>query len=632
MKIFLLLSLFGSFAFASKYNYKTYWSDSGYVKTDKKSSFKILLKKSPIMAGVPIAVMTMTRNNQEKKDTVVNLYKTSVGKDCNWKQDNIDGLEIHECASLKTGSFFRLAYNNKTQEFSTGSLALRYLLPTYVELHLLQAENLTAATPRKTKKTAWLMELLMQKAYAIELSANASNFIGNVGSSFFGSTNTSINNVAGAGNNLAGAGNNLAGAGNNLANAGNNIAGSIDNAGNKLDSTVKDTFNSKNVAKLSAVAGATFGLTSSLGSMAANFLVNGSYTMLRTLFYEAKGEFTPEEKKMRLERFEKSLKTFKDLEPSLNEMASKLALASAELTIASGVGQEEFLAKIDQDIETARLSRMEASTECQECFENEKALKIKQLEDFKKVVIAAGGSVAGKPKSQVCENIEALYKNWVNSEYALLNSRRLIMQDLRLFNGTIIDGIQTNTAFQENRKQNNSCLDTAESKLNKVKRELDGKNCEDGDLSTLLCQKYEAYKGMVESCKDMESQKSTERDETELVTATSNVSKVLAQFSRELGSLSCDGKTPNCSKGKLDRVRSDMKDIFANAGKQCPQFFFAKQSAPKAPVAQAAKVENAPAAVSPEGANSVFSSIKTFFTNPKPAHTKAAEDVVGWQN
>lgn len=634
MKLFLLISLLGSFAFASEYNFKSYWSDSGYVKADKQSSFKVLLKRSPLFSNGAIAVMTLTQNNQESKNTVVNLFKTSVGKDCKWRLDNVDGLEIHECVSLKTGALFRLAYNNKTQQFSTGSVALRYIMPSYAELHLLQAEHLTGTKPSAPKKTAWLIESLNQKAFAQNFSFDISKYINTTGTNILGNTNGALNHVADAGNNIAGSVNNIAGAGNNLANAGNNvadagnnIAGSINNASNQLNSTVNDTLSAKNVAKLSAIAGVTFGLTSSLGSMAANFLVNGTYSMMRTLFYEAKGEFTPEQKKMRLERFEKSLKTFQDLEPQLNEMASKLAIASAELTLASGVTQEEYLAKIDQDITAIKSLQPGDESNGPACTDDEKALKIRQLEDFKKIVIAADKA---KPKAAVCENIESLYKTWVNAEYALLNSRRLILQDLRLFNGAIIDGIETQTNFQENRKLNNACLDSAESKLKKVVRELDGKNC-DGDVSSILCQKYEAYKGMVESCKEMAAQKSDERDEAELVTATSNVSKVLAQFSRELGSLSCDGKTQNCTPGKLDRVRNDMKDIFASAAKQCPQFFFAKQFAPRAPAAATAPTENtSPIQDAPQVERPAFwTRIKNFFTSgPKKVNEKAAEEVL----
>lgn len=684
MKLFLLITLFSSFAFASQYNYKSYWSDSGYVKADKQSSFKVLIKRSPLFTNSQIAVMTVTKNNKETKSTVVNLFKASVGKDCTWRLDNIDGLEIHECASLKTGALFRLAYNNKTQEFSTGSVALRYLLPSYAELHLLQAEQLTGVKA-SAKKTAWLMELFIQKAYAQTVALDIGKYLGTTGNNILGSTNTSlqslngtisnagsqisgsVNNIAGAGNNIAGsinnisttgnnlagagnniagsinnasvAGNNIAGAGNNLANSANNVAGSINNASNTLNSTVNDTLSAKNVAKLSAVAGLTFGLTSSLGSMAANFLVNGSYTMLRTLFYEAKGEFTPEQKKMRLERFEKSLKTFQELEPSLNEMASKLAIASAELTLASGVTQEEFIASLDRDITAVKEYRADQESDGPVCTEDDRALRIRQLEDFKKIVVAADRS---KPKVAVCENIESLYKNWVNAEYALLNSRRLIMQDLRLFNGTIIDGIESQTNFQENRKLNNACLDSAESKLNKVKRELNGKNCDD-DISSLLCQKYEAYKGMVESCKEMAEQKSDARDEAELITATSNVSKVLAQFSRELGALSCDSKT-GCTPGKLDRVRTDIKDIFASAAKQCPNFFFAKQVTPRTPSSVASpqpKAElaavrapaEADAADPAQPKKSFWSRIKGFFGfGAKKVNQEAAEEVVAGQN
>jgi hypothetical protein len=114
------------------------------------------------------------------------------------------------------------------------------------------------------------------------------------------------------------------------------------------------------------------------------------------------------------------------------------------------------------------------------------------------------------------------------------------------------------------------------------------------------------------------------------VTATSNVTKVLAQFSRELGSLSCDGKTQNCTQGKLDRVRTDIKDIFANAARQCPQFFFAKQFSSRVPASEVSPAPEAAAApAAPKEARpSIWSRIKNFFSTPRQVNTRAAEEVV----
>lgn len=577
MKYFFVTLLFSSLALASKYDYKTYWQDSGFIQTDKTSSFKLLIKKSPVVNSAPIATLTFTKKNQETKNEVVRLFKSSVGEVCKWRKESIDGLEIHECLAFRIGSLFRLAYNEKTNEFSTASIALRYLTPSYVEMHVLQFQGLTTnPTSSKVKKSALLMQALIQNAVAVELPPKVDEYIRNAGESFMGS---------------------------------------VDRAADKVSSSFKETFSSSRVAKLSAISGASFGITSTISSMLTGFVVNGTYSMMRKLVYEVRGEFTPEEKKQRLERFDQAMQNFKNLETGLTELSSKLALASVELTLANGTSQEEFLARIDQDIELIRKSKVEANVDCADCAVQEKALKIKQLEDLKKTVALAGKN---KNSQQLCENVEMLYKNWLNAEYTLLNSRRQVMQDLRVFNGMIINNVQTNTFFQENRKLSNACLGSAKEQLVKLKKELSGLTCVAGDLSDLNCQKFFAYKDMVESCQELEDQKPSEKDEVDLAVATGNLSKSLAQFSRELGSLSCDERTKGCQKGQLDRVRTEMKEAFVETAKQCPQYFFAKRTTNKS------------STVVMDDSNSLFSLLKTSLPDAKATNHKAAEAVINW--
>lgn len=540
MKIFIVTFLFSTLAVAAKYDYKKYWQDSGLISVEKTSAFKLLIKTSPVLKSVPVASLTFTQNNKDSKDYVLSLFKKSVGETCKWKQSTSDGLEIHECVSLANGSFFRVAYHAKTNEFSMGSIALRYILPTYVEMHVKQVEGLTnIKSAGHTKKTALLMQALFQKTFAGELSPNISGYLNQAGSAFFAEPVAAVN---------------------------------------RASDTVSDTFSSGRVAKLSAISGATFGLTSTISSMGTHFVVTGSYSMLRTLFYEARGHYTPEEKKARLERFDQAMQSFKNADASLNSLSSKLAIASAELMLSNGVTAEEYLARIDLEIEQVKNAKTEAVAQCTECSEQEKTLKLKQLNDLKKSI---SNLDIKKTPMQVCENVENLYKEWINAEYTLLNSRRQIMRDLALFNGSIIDGIPANLDFQEVRKQSRACVDNAAKKLNKLKTELNGVTCDISDLSNGKCQRFFAYKDMVESCQKFEEQMLSDKDEVDLEVSIGNVSKLLAQFSKDLAELTCDTQAKGCEKGQLNLIRQQMKAAFVETAKQCPKYYFAKRTTDK---------------------------------------------------
>jgi hypothetical protein len=584
MKTFLTLFLFCSFSFAAQYNYKNYWSDSGFIKVDKTSAYKVLVKQSPVVSGLPIAALTITRNNHEKKETVIQTFKKSVGPGCQWKQDKIEGLEIHECALFSAGSFFRLAYNNKTNDFSTGSLALRYILPTYVELHLLQAENLIKN--KSNKKSAGLIQLLVSKAYALT-GDDAIDFARRTGDALLGDSSSKVANALGR------------------------QAESID--------AIREKFTSKNIARAGALAGLAFGAMSTISSMATNFIVNGTYSMLRTLFYEIKGDFTPEEKSMRLQRFDKALTTFKDSEPLMNSLATQITLASTELTLASGMSLEEILSKYDSEIEQIKSQSASVVSDCIECQEKERNLRIEQIENLKDVARKAGV----KSKFRSCENLDSLYKTFLNAEYGLLTARKNLMQDLRLFNGKIIEAIETNTVTQENRKQNNACTEAAERGLTRVKTELQGENCELTDFSSLLCQQFQSFSEAVNNCKEMENVKFTTKDTTDLVVAAGNVSKGLVEFSKDLGSLSCDEKRNSCSKGQLDIIREEMKHAFSINAKACPNNFFSKQFIKNVEKPPKPQVEE----------KCIFlGCLSSLFSNPSAANRKAAEKINNWND
>lgn len=557
--------------YARQYDYKKYWSASGLVKMNETSSFGVEIKTSPLIANLPIANISYTKNNKEPKEKVIALLKKSVPSK-NWSFEKMDGLEIYETYSKETGTIYRLAYNDKNNEFSLASIAVRYLLPTYLETHLIQVKHLKTVKSSSNKFTQF-MSIFLKNAYAqspsyqIDVNIDTQQLNGAIdqlGSGISG-LNGRLDATSGAINNLSGATNNISGSINNMADSVNNVS-----------NTVKELTSPRTIARTAAIAGVAFGVTNTLASMATNFLVNGSMSMLRTLYYEAAGELKPEEKEARLKRFENSMKSFTELSPKLNELANKMAATSIEITLASGVTQEQYLTNIDQELEKARKAKTEASTDCMEC-QTELVLKIAQLENLKEIVKHTGNKTTDDLRKS-CENMDNLYHEWVNAEYAMLNSRRLIMQDLLIFNGQIVENAQQDNTFQEARKKMNSCKSSSQKVIDTIKYEINVKTCSENDenMNLPICRRYFAHTEILKNCDALADTQLNEAQQTELVEATARFSSSLTHFSKSLAAMSCESNTASCTKTQMDKARAEVAETFKSVSEQCPDRFFSQ--------------------------------------------------------
>lgn len=570
MKIIFIAMLVSVNCYAKQYDYKKFWSASDLVKMNETSSFGIEIKTSPLIANLPIATVSYTKNNKEPKEKVITLLKKSVLSK-KWSLEQMDGLEIYETYSKETGTIYRLAYNNKNNEFSLASIAVRYVLPTYLETHLIQLKHLKTVKSSSNKFTQF-MSIFLQNAYAQSPSYQVDINIDT--QQLNGAIDQLGNGISGLNGHLdatSGAINNLSGATNNISGSINNMADSVNNTSN----TLKELTSPKTVARTAAIAGVAFGVTNTLASMATNFLVNGSMSMLRTLYYEAAGELKPEEKEARLKRFENSMKSFTELSPKLNELANKMAATSIEITLASGVTQEQYLTNIDQELEKARKAKTEASTDCMEC-QTELVLKIAQLENLKEIVKHTGNKTKEDLKKS-CENMDNLYHEWVNAEYVILNSRRLIMQDLLIFNGQIVENAQQDDAFQESRKKANSCRSGSQKVINNIKSEIDVNKCtaSEENMELPICRRYFAHIEILNNCDALADTQLNEAQQTELVEATARFSSSLSQFSRSLASMSCENNAASCTKTQMDKARGEVAETFKTMAEQCPGRFFA---------------------------------------------------------
>ncbi len=656
------LVLFSWGSQAATYNYKNYWDQSGWVTGDGKSSFKLLQKENLVLPGVIAASVTVTKNNTESITTVLSVLKksTSIEK---WSVEKLDGLDLYEAIQKSSGTLYRVVHNKQTNEFSIASVKTRYLLPSYLEAHLWQVELLTHKKA-SGKKSAFFSLLIPEaaaqvSAYFKNPSVVVSNAINSTGSQIqtslgsignrsvsvtgqLDSLASSANRIAGAGNNMAGSvkdvagsvnkvgaglnglatsGNNIASGLNNAATAGNNVAASFNNGAKTLDNALS----SKNIARVSAVAGTVFGLTTALSSMATHFLVNGGYEVLRTFYYEAAGEFKPEEKERRLAKFKSSLETFEKLSPQMMELENKVSVLAMLMNYSAQSTSENILAMLDADIAKKKQSTTEADAGCADCSAHGAALSLPQLEAMK-AVIAQTGLGKSDLAGQGCQLIDELYKNWTSVEYSLSAARRDVIQDMALFNGTVIAGTQSESSFQEQRKQTNTCLKTAESRLSEISRKVKTLDCE-SDVSQPLCREYQAFIAMKESCTMSGKTHFSESDQADLAESAQKFTSTMSQFRVDLQQMGCENKD-GCSAGSFNKVKAQFDTSFSATADKCSTSFFAKEVA-KTRKAKAAvvKVDTVPAASQLAAAeckdcagakcSGFFGCVIDFFKNPK---------------
>lgn len=662
--VFAMLSIFifSVPVFAKKYDYKDYWQDSGWVKTDKTSSFKLLQKKNLVLPGVISASVTVTKNNTEKKENVLDLLKKSL-KISKWHHEKSDQLDFYEAIHKPSGTLFMVTFNSKTNEFAMSSVKTRYLLPSYLEAYQWQVELLTQKKASSGKANA-MLQLFMSEARADIDTGFLSNKIGYYGDSILakgdsiavtgnsilskvGSSATGIANKVGdigerigdkvsdataavnnVGNNVGKASTSLDRVSTSVDKFGDKITTSADKIGDKvsdLGDKLDKTLTSKNVAKLAAISGAVFGLTSTLSSMATHFIINNGYEVLRTFYYEAVGEFKPEEKERRLARFKDAMENFEKLSPKVNELQQKVSGVSLLMSYAASAPSEDLLAQLQADIEKQKEAEAKDPNACAKCGTGTgQSLCIPQLEAMKQII-----QETGFKKSELqaggCGLLENLYSSWKAAEVNLSVVRQRVVQDMALFNASIIDSIQTDKAFQETRKQTNTCQSTAAKKLSEFKSQLNGADCEN-DLSNLICRQVEAYQQMKDSCADAANITLSKKDEADTATAAAKFTGVMSQFSKKLVAMTCDPSKKDCKSGDLDKTRDEFNANFSNTANSCKDSFFAKeyQAKPRA-VASEKRSVSAPAvtAKAESGGWSLVGWFKSLF-NSKKDNDKAA--------
>ena len=177
-------------------------------------------------------------------------------------------------------------------------------------------------------------------------------------------------------------------------------------------------------------------------------------------------------------------------------------------------------------------------------------------------------------------------------------SRRLILQDLLLFNGQIVENSQQQDVLQEDRKKINSCKSTSNKILKEIQSQIDAAKCtqDDANMSLLICRRYFAQSQILANCDIMASTQLNEEQKVEIDEATARLSSSLTQFSKSLAAMSCEKNAASCSKAQMDIARAEVAESFKSVAEQCPDRNFAKtmkkSMALKAPVVNIPKPQD----------------------------------------
>ena len=613
-QVFLLtLTLFGGlFCYAE--NTKNYTFNEHWIQTDwysnkyDKSEFKMYQKNNSVINDVINSTLTITKNNNEKKSVVLKLFKKATQIPENkWFTENLDGLEIYEGLSVADGAIYRIAFNSKNNEFSTSTIKTRYLLPTYLEAHLLQVELLVGKVENKKTKGSAFFNLLIQSAYA--QSASVTNVIQNLGNAFFAGPVGAVNNVAGGLNNQAASIN-------NAANEIGRVASAVDNG----VSSAKNMLSAKNIAKSAAIAGTVFGVTSSLASMATHFLSNVAMEGFRTLFYEATGEFKPEERDRRLKMFESSMKIFKDGQKPFTDLTIKLNLMSdALMDFAGGTSFENILSGLQNRLAQAQKRKTEAGLDCDSCTASANA-EIKQIEEAIKSVSQKTGVPTKNQIDKTCSDLDDLFTSWVDTEFTLSNARRIVVTDLQIYVGHVVGSTNQNTAFQEGRKLLNSCKKDSEKNKADLLRQLNGQSCEGANATTDLCIKFWSAQGIIEDCEQMTSNKFTDGDAAHLAESARDQVRTFRRFSKTIADQACDKKTQSCNGNSMRLIRSEVSEKLSKLSKVCTQTAFAEKFEEEAKRSSDPALAQAPLTKKcVQASPSVLSWLKNLFCSEKTA-------------
>jgi len=614
-----------SFA-ASKYDYKKYW-----VREDLqngKASFSFYTKNSPLKNINYIATMSVVDNKNEPVEKMLNILKKTLGQE-KWSTDKIDGLEIYEKFDVSTMTLYRLAHNPKNKTYSLGSVKTRYLVPSYVELHLMQVESLTKAKPKTT--AAFLYDLIFKKAVADNLADRASDYVINIGQQTLAPTNATIDRntdklvtaTGSLGDKVEATGDKASAA---VDRAGDKASAALDRAGDKVTSVASK----KNIAVLSSVAALSSAATATLYA----FVVAGSYKLARTAYYEMIGEFTAEEKKEKIDAFEASMKVFSEVSPQIEKLDQKLSLAAAGLkAITESEPTEVSLARLDADIAAQKRRLTEGSAACAECLEKEVLLKVKELEDMKDVIRKAGVDTE-KKKGQICSEMDDIYNAWTNAESQMTLSRRQIIQNARVYMGLVNTNSKVDLSMQEQRKQNNACFDEVKSDLDKISASDKAACDKDPTSPKAVCRNLRAYRLSVESCQLASNSVVTEDLKASLAESAANFNSKIANLSSRLSKLDCDERAPDgtCIKaGAFTEISNSFKKQFSDYASQCPDRLFAKAVGYVAKPVVASSTDSSVAtgastqASAQEQKPSLWKRISNFFTSPKKVNEATSD-------
>ncbi len=586
----IIVTFFYQTAFSQIYNYKETWDDSGLLKTDNEGgTFQLHLKNSPLLKNLNLGSVTTVYKNKIDKNKLFHLYKSSTDETCKWTTSQSLKIEIRECLSTKKGSLFRFAYNNQTHNYSMGTVNLRFLMPTYIELHLWQI-SLLGQQPSRKKTASLLKELLLQifenVAYAQTAGLDRTAMLNQVLDSYFqraGSDIIARNSVL------------TQAASPNGFNFGIDVrSSSVDSAAGEikgLSNTFANTISAQNFAKLGLAFGATFGITSTLSGMLTRTIVEGSMSAIESLVRNLKGEFSVAEKDKILTEMSRSMKRFGDNSAKLETLMNDLTSSVMELSQNTNTpGENAFLhAIMEQASGHFEQDKLTGNVQCGRSTvvdASRALLKLKQVSE----------NMVNHPRTddEICQKIQSLYSAWVTMEQNIIEDRMVMVKYMSVLIGQHshnMNDLKNNfSIWWVDRKSNNMCEDVNQREYLKYKASqiFSTIKCDIDkgllDLNHPDCMKLISYHSLLKACEQAQNQKAllTERDEAQLIRSNADMVNDLVDQQKALYDLDCDPKKDkSCENSPVNKMRDLMNTQFELAMNKCVNMPFSKRVADK---------------------------------------------------
>jgi len=538
----IIITLLTPFVFAKKYNYKDYWTENTVKSTDGEFSFYV--KTSPVKYMNAVAFMTVSKNNKLSEAEVFNQLKSPFTNQ-KWITQKLDGLNIYEYYDNQTTNLFRYAFNPKNKQYSYSSVKLRFLQPSYTEIHLLQVEKLTQ-TQSKTTAAFLIENLFLNFAHAQVSLDPVQRWVAEIGQGALEPSNEILN---GARTDIQGARGDIQG---------------VKTEAKKLNTTAKQI-------------GLITLATSPLGSAFLVSVSSMAFDAAEKIWNNIRGEFSDKEKLKQYEEFKKALGTYKLSVKNMNSVEQQLTKLVSQIDQNAEMALNRLQNQLNDKKENLKKLTEAGTTTCENCVAVEQAAikkiesEIKQLTETLNV------------NAEFCQELDTVYADWEATESQLAESQYLILKDIGSFIGVSYDISESvkKLSTRSSDKNANACMNDAEFNLKKLMEKdqfFDKSKCTE-DSQDESCIIHNNNISRYNLCLNLPKLSNLESMQKGLDTSIKRMNTHLVVLAKSIEKENCGNKNKNgvCEQTspRAQKVNA-VKNIFNGLAEKCPDSYMAQ--------------------------------------------------------